>query len=118
MSAPRHLWSGDWQLESAAAAEELAERRGQIAEPLEPEAESAPVGAEPSRLARVIAWLRDAARRLRQRSPNLRERLRAALRARGRQVRVVLLVMLVALVGAGAAWGVTSLLGGSGGQAA
>jgi membrane-associated protease RseP (regulator of RpoE activity) len=77
MSAPRHLWSGDWQLESAAAAEELAERRGQIAEPLEPEAESAPVGAEPSRLARVIAWLRD-----------------------------------------GAAWGVTSLLGGSGGQAA
>jgi hypothetical protein len=100
MSAPRHLWSGDWQLESAAIAEELARRRAQIGEPeaTQPEPPAAPSG--PSRLARAVAWLREARRR------------------RRRQLRVALLVALLALVGAGAAWGVTSLLAGSGGQGA
>lgn len=37
MSGPRHLWSGDWQLESSAHAEDLAARRGRGDEPAEPE---------------------------------------------------------------------------------
>ena len=41
MSSPRHLWSGDWQLDSATAADELAKRRAQSPEPEEP-APSAP----------------------------------------------------------------------------
>ena len=36
MSAPRHLWSGDWRLDSAAAAEELARRRAEVRSPPNP----------------------------------------------------------------------------------
>jgi hypothetical protein len=43
MSAPRHLWSGDWEQDSAAHAEELARRNAQrAAEP--PEEEAPPEG--------------------------------------------------------------------------
>ena len=35
MSAPRHLWSGDWRLDSAAAADELARRRAEAEAPTE-----------------------------------------------------------------------------------
>jgi S1-C subfamily serine protease len=47
MSAPKHLWSGDWQQESAASAQELA---GRQVKPLAPEpAVSPPPGARARR---------------------------------------------------------------------
>jgi PDZ domain len=39
MSAPRHLWSGDWEQDSAAHAEALARRNAERQEEPEPEAE-------------------------------------------------------------------------------
>ena len=66
MTAPRHLWSGDWQRESATAAEELAEGRRATDAPAEPpSAEPAP--ARPSALARTLAVVRNVdARRVRR----------------------------------------------------
>lgn len=37
MSAPQHLWSGDWQDESSALSEELAARRARATPPSEPD---------------------------------------------------------------------------------
>src|SRR5438876_579370 len=54
MSAPRHLWSGDWRLDSAAAAKELAKRRAQNEEPAK-SPEPAPPVASPSGAARAAA---------------------------------------------------------------
>ena len=97
MGAPRHLWSGDWQLESAAAAEELAKRRGQIADPSEEtEPEPAAAASGPSLLGRTVAWLRHS-----------------------RDLRAAMFVALLVLFVAGTAFGVTLLVAnGSGGQAA
>jgi hypothetical protein len=100
MSAPRHLWSGDWELESAAAAQELASRRSQTDETPHAE-ESAPPRA--SLAARTIAWLR----RLR------REIGRWLATRRTRRLRLAALIALALLVIAGAAYGVSSLAGGS-----
>ena len=48
MSGPRHLWSGDWERESAAAADELAGRRDPVpVPPEEPAATIAPPPPEP-----------------------------------------------------------------------
>jgi hypothetical protein len=45
MTPPRHLWSGDWRRESAAAARELARRRGEGDQAsARPEPASAPLG--------------------------------------------------------------------------
>jgi hypothetical protein len=57
MTAPRHLWSGDWRRESAAAARELAERRAQDDEPTAvhdpaPTEAKAPAPARPEQRAR------------------------------------------------------------------
>jgi predicted metalloprotease with PDZ domain len=94
MSAPRHLWSGDWQLESAAAAEELARRRARTEAPAPPEPEP------PQRRRR-------------------RRRLRGATALRpSRLLRQIALVAVALALTAGAAYGVTSLLGGSGSPAA
>jgi PDZ domain-containing protein len=38
MTPPKHLWSGEWRAESAAAAQDLARRRGQPPEPGAPDA--------------------------------------------------------------------------------
>jgi S1-C subfamily serine protease len=78
MSAPRHLWSGDWELESTAHAEDLAGRRGRGEEPTEPE----PVAPEPRR-----------------------RRLRAPSR---RGIRVAAVVGVLVLVVAAAAFAATS----------
>src|SRR2546423_14225339 len=58
MSAPRHLWSGEWRRESAAVAEELAQRRGQSEPPAEPATEPQPAYSRPSAAERAAAWLR------------------------------------------------------------
>lgn len=103
MSPPKHLWSGDWQRESDAAAQERANRV-----PSPPSAEPAPP-ALPARSpvrrpARVAA------------GPSLRARLGAALvaivravRDRRARLRFALLVALAALVVVGAAYGVSTI---------
>lgn len=91
MTAPRHLWSGDWRRESAAAAEELARRQAPTEEPSA--ARSSPSKpSTPSAAARALAHIR-------------------SLRPRG-AVLVVLAVLLVAGVGFAA---VSSLLSSGGG---
>ena len=98
MSAPRHLWSGDWELESSARRDELAAERGRPRPPAEPEPAVSPS---------------------RPRTPTLRDRLRAALtrlkgipRPNRRQIRVAAVVAALVLVCAGAAVAVTSALNG------
>jgi PDZ domain len=103
MSAPRHLWSGDWELESAAAADELARRRPQIDED-PPPAEVGPP--RPSLAARTIAWLRQVRRDL-GRWWGLRHG------SRRRRLRPAALVAVALLLVAGAAYAVSSLAGGS-----
>jgi hypothetical protein len=72
MSAPRHLWSGDWRLDSAAAAEELARRRAEAEKPPEkPEAERPQDG--PNATARAAVRLRDGYARKREDSARQRE---------------------------------------------
>jgi membrane-associated protease RseP (regulator of RpoE activity) len=51
MTGPKHLWSGDWENESDAASDQLADRRSKTPEP-EPEA-SAPPPATPRARPRV-----------------------------------------------------------------
>jgi PDZ domain len=92
MSAPRHLWSGDWQAESASHAEELAARRGRREQPAEPE--PALATPRPGRLRRAVGFIRDRLRRLRA--------------ARPRRARVALLATFVTLLLAGAAYALAS----------
>jgi PDZ domain len=109
MSSPRHLWSGDWQLDSATAAEELARRRAQTPEGEEPTPELPP---RPTLRERIVAALRAFWARLRAFWAHLRAM------ARGRRLRTALAVVVVLLLGAGVALGVTSLVGGNGTQTA
>ena len=55
MSGPKHLWSGDWQHESAAASDELADRRPKAPDP-EPTATRPrpPARKQPGRTRRVL----------------------------------------------------------------
>lgn len=92
MSAPRHLWSGDWQDESSAHADDLAARRGRLEEPAE--AEPAPPQSRESLIRRAIR--------------RLRERLRSLPAASRRRVRVALLAAFLILLGATAAYAVIS----------
>ena len=110
MSAPRHLWSGDWQDESSAHAEDLAARRGRVEEPVEPE----PDPPQPRE-----SLIRRAIRRLRERLGSLRAPSR-------RRVRVALLATFLILLGATAAYAVISdsssstkppVVAGNGGEA-
>lgn len=94
MSAPRHLWSGDWQSESASHAEDLAARRGRREEPAEPE--PAVPALRQSRLRLALAMIRERLRKLRARPP------------RPRRVRLVLLVAFLTLLVAGVAYAVAS----------
>ncbi len=92
MSAPRHLWSGDWQLESSAHAEDLAARREHGEEPAEPE----PAAPTPRRS------------RVRQAIGTLRERLRGVRAPSRRRIRVAALVGILALLAVAGAYAVTS----------
>jgi hypothetical protein len=117
MGNPRHLWSGDWELDSSAAREELAKRRAQNDEPAvtrpeasSPRAHASSPRARPSTAARAAAWLRGLPRRV-------AERERVAARAPwGWQLKVALLIAVAILATAGAAYGVTTLLADSGAQ--
>jgi hypothetical protein len=91
MSGPRHLWSGDWEIESADHADGLARQRARSQAPAEPEG-AAP--APPRRGARTGRRLGEHLRRVRAWSR--------------RRLRVALLVALVALLVAATTYGVTS----------
>jgi PDZ domain-containing protein len=105
MSTPRHLWSGDWRLESVAAAEELARRRAELED--SPAPASAPPPPAPSLYARLVAALRRA-----------RARLASAGLPKPRQLRLAVLVAALALLAAGAVYGLTALIGSSSPSAA
>ncbi len=111
MGSPRHLWSGDWQLDSATAADELARRRAQTPEPEEPTPELPP---RPTLRERIVAALRS----LRRGIARVFTRAGAAIRDWWRRARsgrrVGLAVLLLVLIGAGVAFGVASLLGSGG----
>jgi membrane-associated protease RseP (regulator of RpoE activity) len=111
MSSPRHLWSGDWELDSAAAREELAARRAQNEEPVgsPPEVSRArPSAAAPVRPA-AVARRRGTGPRLRRLVARVGSRL---------ELRAALLVTVLVLLTAGIAFGVTLLLNASAGQTA
>jgi hypothetical protein len=129
MSPPKHLWSGDWQRESDAAARERARQQAPVTAPPE-EPEPARVPAAPTRAA--ASPRREAAR---TRSPSgatppparrvprvhqLADRARAAwtyLRAHltldRTQARLAAIVAAVALLVVGGAYGLDALVGGS-----
>jgi PDZ domain len=121
MSSPRHLWSGDWQLDSAAVADELAKRRAQTDDHADSGPEAPPPSSGPSARDRIGAWLRRARRGLATLIAHARTAIGTALSrvARlkaGRRLGVVLVVVIVTLLSAGVAFAVTSLLVGSGGN--
>jgi hypothetical protein len=89
MTPPRHLWSGDWRRESAAAAEQVAERRGRSDAPVDP-----PPVARPS-----------------ARTSPLHRALAALPKTSGHDLRRATLIGLASLLCAGAAYaGVSALL--------
>jgi hypothetical protein len=98
MSGPKHLWSGDWQNQSAAASDELADRPVKPAAPKPP----APPATRPAPASRPAPAPRPARARRRPSMPS-----RPALSR-------PLLIALSALLVIGAAYGVTRLFGGSG----
>jgi hypothetical protein len=114
MSAPRHLWSGDWRLDSATAAEELAKRRAKVREPAEsPEPE--PPQAAPGLAARLAAWLR-AMREDIARWRDGRRGIGSRVAGSARRHKTPALVALGTLVVAAVAYGAVSLVAGSGGN--
>ena len=100
MTAPRHLWSGDWQDESSAHAEDLAARRANARPPADPEPEPEP-RPEPAIRPRQERRASETRHRLRDRLATVRTRRRPPLR-------VVLLATLLTLLIAGAAYAVIS----------
>jgi hypothetical protein len=110
MRAPKHLWSGDWRRDSADAAEELSRRRARDEAVDQNRAHALPP--RPSLTNRAVAWLqrRSAAARLQGR------RAVAWLRSRRtHRVRAAVVIVLVGLLSAAAAFAaVTELTGSSG----
>lgn len=101
MSAPRHLWSGDWRAESESAADQLRRRRADT----DPAAGGPPErGAGEARASR----LRTARERLRQLGAALVARMRAL------QPRTALRALLLVALIAGAAFAAMTVLGGIG----
>jgi hypothetical protein len=93
MSAPRHLWSGDWEQDSAAHAEALARRSAQRAEEPElPEEEQEPESRVQRRAAAVAraSAVRSSTAPAAPLGPTLGERLAALSAALGRGLLVVL----------------------------
>ena len=130
MTTPRHLWSGDWRRESAAAARGLAERRVKHDEPT-PAPEPPPPPPRPSAAARARARLERSRERAAERAtrpptparppaparpPVDRPRTRSPRARRPAQARPgsrVVLVVLAVLVSAGIAYAAVSSLVGS-----
>ncbi len=114
MTTPKHLWSGDWQHDSAAAARDRASRGLQAQQPAEP---PPPPPRGPSASARAAALLRRA--RLRLSAATARAglalaaagaRLTAPRLRRALRPPVLLAIALAALLIAGGAYGVNALL--------
>jgi membrane-associated protease RseP (regulator of RpoE activity) len=101
MSAPKHLWSGDWQAESAAARNRAQPRRE------EPEPEPPQLPPEPSLWERFVAALRAARARA--------AAAFAAFRMPGAPSRTLVAVFAALVLIAGAAYGLSRALtsGGS-----
>lgn len=109
MSAPRHLWSGDWRLESSAHADELAANRARGTAPAEPDRPAAaPTPPAPTLRERIRALLARARRAL--------GRLRSVRLGTRRQRRIAVVAVALTLLIAGAAYAVTSAVGGSSGS--
>jgi PDZ domain len=110
------LWSGDWRVDSAAAAEELARRRAEDQEPAEtPEPESQQP--TPSMAARVAEWLRATRESIARSAARWRDDHRGAgsgLSGAVRRHRTSLLAVLGTLLVAAVAYGAVSLVAGSG----
>jgi PDZ domain-containing protein len=109
------LWSGDWRLDSAAAAEELARRRAEVPEPAgPPEPEPPPKRGAAARVAERLRAMREdiaaALHRWREGRGGFGRRLAGALRRHRTSLLAVLGTLLVAVV----AFGAVSLLAGSG----
>ena len=106
MSGPRHLWSGDWELESSAHRDELAQNRGR-----------APVLAEPERTAPAPRphrpTIRDRIRALLAHIRTLFRRLGRIPTGTARQRRLALAAVAATLLLAGAAYAVAASLSGS-----
>jgi membrane-associated protease RseP (regulator of RpoE activity) len=92
MSGPRHLWSGDWEQDSAARAADLAAQRGRAPAETEPEPEPAAVP--------------------KAQRPTLKQRLTAFRRRHGRRLRLALIVGVLALLGVGAVIAVADTISG------
>jgi predicted metalloprotease with PDZ domain len=101
MSAPKHLWSGDWRADAAAAAQKRAGQRIETPPPEEPP----PAPQQPSLLTRALAALRAAGQAL---AAALAE-LAATLRRTRIPTGAVVVVALLAI--AGAAYGLSALFG-------
>lgn len=136
MSSPRHLWSGDWELDSSAARRELEEQRRRQAA-AEPQATSvaapapppppkaprtpkvpsatAPSAAKAPALAARASSTRGALRRALRHAVD-EERRAAASTRWGFDLRASLLIALAILLAAAAGYGVAALVtsGGSG----
>ena len=106
MSGPKHLWSGDWQQESAAVSEELADRRA-----IPADRRAIPADREPT--VSPALHTRHAPHTL-----HAPARPRAVVLARRPGLRHALPVVLAAaLLLAAGAYGLTALLGSSGPRA-
>jgi membrane-associated protease RseP (regulator of RpoE activity) len=93
MNGPRHLWAGDWEDESSARAAELAAQRARGARAPDPSPEDDAPEREPPKTPR---------------RPTLRERVANFRRRHARRLRLALLVGILTLCGAGAAYAVTT----------
>jgi hypothetical protein len=119
MSAPRHLWSGEWESESESAADEVERRRGQRGPEAPPEDVPTPSkerrslrrDAARAIAAMLAAWRSFAARAARWPAAAL-SRLTAI------SPRQVGLTVLATVAGAAVALGAAALAGGSGGASA
>lgn len=123
MTGPRHLWSGDWQRESADAAQELARRQATAEVPSATSPPSPPRPSTPSAAARALAYLRSldaraAAARALAYLRTLHPRAaaaRALAQVRRLRPRGAVLLALVLLLSAGVGYAAVSSLVSDGG---
>ncbi len=115
MTSPKHLWSGDWKEESAAAARE---RAGRDAPPRLPAEPPPPPAGRPSSAERVAALLRAGLTRLsaagaraRRALADVRTGLKSSRLRRALRAPVLLAIALAMLLIAGGAYGVAALVG-------